>query len=71
MVEKSKIQLIISQKLDELEAALKAQEHIHTSDLFISKLRTLSKYFHLMSDEDRHCYNAAKDACEDKVEWQV
>ena len=44
---------IVNEKLNELEQSLLNQDHINTPIEFLTQLASLSKYFHLMSDEDR------------------
>ena len=47
------------------------QDHINTPIEFLTQLASLSKYFHLMSDEDRDYVNCAKEALEDQIEWRI
>ena len=44
---------IVNEKMNELEQSLLNQDHINTPIEFLTQLASLSKYFHLMSDEDR------------------
>ena len=62
---------IVNEKLNQLEQSLLTQDHINTPIEFLNQLVSLSKYFHLMSDEDRDYVNCAKEALEDQIEWRI
>jgi hypothetical protein len=65
------IQDTINDKLNQLEQSLLNQDHLNNPIEFLIQLVSLSKYFHLMSDEDRDYVNCAKEALEDQIEWKV
>ena len=65
------IQDTINNKLNQLEQSLLNQDHLNNPIEFLIQLVSLSKYFHLMSDEDRDYVNCAKEALEDQIEWKV
>ena len=64
----------LKNRLDELEAALNAGKHLDIKNgLFqevLPLVESLSKYFRIMSDEDRDFFNAAKYAIEEQKEWK-
>mgnify|MGYP000008788377 FL=1 len=62
---------IINDKLNQLEQSLLNQDHLKNPIEFLTQLASLSKYFHLMSDEDRDYIHCAKTALEDQIEWKV
>ena len=62
---------IVNKNLNQLEQSLLNQDHINTPIEFLIQLVSLSKYFHLMSDEDRDYVNCAKEALEDQIEWRI
>lgn len=62
---------LINEKLNQLEQSLLRQIHLTNPTEFEVQLASLSKYFHLMSDEDRSYINCAKIALEDQIEWKV
>ena len=62
---------VINDKLNQLEQSLLNQDHLNNPIEFLIQLVSLSKYFHLMSDEDRDYVNCAKEALEDQIEWKV
>ena len=61
----------INDKLNQLEQSLLNQDHLNNPIEFLIQLVSLSKYFHLMSDEDRDYVNCAKEALEDQIEWRI
>lgn len=62
---------IVNEKMNELEQSLLNQDHLNNPIEFLIQLVSLSKYFHLMSDEDRDYVNCAKEALEDQIEWRI
>ena len=62
---------IINDKLNHLEQSLLNQDHLNNPIEFLTQLASLSKYFHLMSDEDRDYIHCAKTALEDQIEWRI
>ena len=63
----------IQTRLDTLEAQLKAGEHLRSAEGVIAVLMTIasvSKFWRVMTDEDRDFVNAAKMAVEDELEWK-
>ena len=64
-------QRIIDDRLNQVEQSLINQKHLTQSAEFELQLDSLSKYFHLMSDEDREYYNHARTAWEDKLAWNI
>ena len=63
----------IQTRLDTLEAHLKAGEHLRSAEGVIAVLTTIasvSKFWRVMTDEDRDFVNAAKMAVEDELEWK-
>ena len=60
----------IKAKLDELECALNAQEHLKNPHEFTTQIASFSIYIHLMKDEDRDYLNCARYALEEEMEWR-
>ena len=61
----------IKAKMHHLEKSLLNQVHMNDPIEFLTQLMSLSKYFHLMSDEDRDYVNCAKEALEEQIEWKL
>jgi hypothetical protein len=67
------VRMKIQTRLDALEAQLKAGEHLRSAEGVIAVLTTigaLSKFWRVMTDEERDFVNAAKMAVEDGLEWK-
>jgi hypothetical protein len=63
----------IQTRLDTLETFLKAGEHLKSAEGVIAVLTTIasvSKFWRMMTDEERDFVNAAKVAVEDELEWK-
>ena len=55
--------------LDALEAALKQQEHISEPDKVLEIIASITKFWSVLSDDDRDYVNAARYALEEKLPW--
>lgn len=67
------VRMKIQTRLDTLEAQLKTGEHLRSAEGVIAVLTTIgavSKFWRVMSDEERDFVNAAKIAVEDGLEWK-
>lgn len=67
------VRMKIQTRLDTLEAQLKAGEHLRSAEGVIAVLTTIasvSKFWRVMTDEERDFVNAAKVAVEDGIEWK-
>lgn len=67
------VRMKIQTRLDTLEAQLKAGEHLRSAEGVMAVLNTIasvSKFWRVMTDEERDFVNAAKVAVEDDVEWK-
>ena len=63
----------IQTRLDILEKQLKAGEHLRSAEGVIGVLMTIasvSKFWRVMTDDERDFVNAAKVALEDGLEWK-
>lgn len=66
------VRMKIQTRLDTLEAQLKAGEHLRSAEGVIAVLTAIdavSKFWRVMTDEERDFVNAAKIAVEDGLEW--
>ena len=61
----------IKTKLDQLEHALNAQEHLTNPTEFATQIASFSIYIHLMKDEDRDYLHYARYALEEEIEWRT
>ncbi|MCR9126755.1 MAG: hypothetical protein NXH82_11570 [Rhodobacteraceae bacterium] len=63
----------IQTRLEMLETQLKAGEHLRSAEGVIAVLMTIgavSKFWRVLTDEERDFVNAAKMAVEDGLEWK-
>ena len=65
------MQDMINKKLDNLERLLLSQTNINYPKDFYKEMQSLSKYFHLMNEEDRDYLNCARYAFEEQIEWKI
>ncbi len=66
------VRVKIQARLDALETQLKAGEHLHSVEGVIAVLTTIasvSKFWRVLSDEERDFINAARLAIEDQMAW--
>ena len=66
------VRVKIQTRLDALETQLKAGEHLHSAEGVIAVLTTIasvSKFWRVLSDEERDFVNAARLAIEDQMAW--
>ncbi len=66
------VRVKIQTRLDILEAQLKAGEHLQSAEGVIAVLTTIasvSKFWRVLSDEERDFVNAARLAIEDQMAW--
>ena len=61
----------ITEKLDRLEQALRAQQHLEQPDDFLDQLISIQKFSRLMSEEDRDFFHCAVEAYEEQMEWRI
>ena len=61
----------ITEKLDRLEQALRAQQHLEQPENFLDQLVSLQKFSRLMSEEDRDFFHCAVEAYEEQMEWRI
>ena len=63
----------IQTRLDRLEAQLKAGEHLRSAEGVVAVLTTIAsvtKFWRVMTDEERDFVNAARVAIEEGLEWK-
>lgn len=67
------VRMKVQTRLDALEKQLKAGEHLRSAEGVIAVLTTIasvSKFWRVMTDEERDFVNAAKIAVEDGFQWK-
>ncbi|WP_071676057.1 hypothetical protein [Nioella nitratireducens] len=61
----------IKKKLDELESALKSQNHLDADKIegVLNLMESCSKYWRVLDDAERDFLNAARDAFKERKRW--
>ena len=62
---------VINQRLDELQQLMEANQHLKTQELVYELTLEISKFWSVLSEEDRDYVQCAQDAIEEGREWNV
>lgn len=68
-----KVRMKIQTRLDTLETQLKAGQHLRSAEgviAVLTSIESVSKFWRVMTDEERDFLNAAKVAIEDGCSWK-
>ena len=68
-----KVRMKIQTRLDTLETQLKAGQHLRSAEgviAVLTSIESVSKFWRVMTDEERDFLNAAKVAIEDGCRWK-
>ena len=57
--------------MDQLQAWMERNYHLKHSDKVYEHTLTISKFWSVLSEEDREYVQMAQMACEEKLEWNV
>tara|TARA_B100002019_G_scaffold62728_1_gene53771 strand:+ start:172 stop:375 length:204 start_codon:yes stop_codon:yes gene_type:complete len=61
----------IKQRMDQLQEWMESNYHIENSEEVYALSTSVSKFWSVLSEEDRDYIQAAQHAIEDKVEWKI
>ena len=61
----------IKQRMDQLQEWMESNYHIENSEEVYALSTSVSKFWSVLSEEDRDYIQAARHAIEDKVEWKI
>ena len=61
----------IKDRMDLLQDMMEDNVHIDSPDIVEDHIRTVSKFWSVLSDEDRDYIHGARYAIEEKMEWNV
>ena len=61
----------IKQRMDQLQEWMESNYHIENSKEVYALSTSVSKFWSVLSEEDRDYIQAAQHAIEDKVEWKI
>ena len=62
---------VINQRLDKLQQLMEANQHLKTQELVYELTLEISKFWSVLSEEDRDYVQCAQDAIEERREWNV
>ena len=61
----------IEERMDQLQAMMESQEHIENPYKVLNHIASITKFWSVLSDEDKDYIDSAKYAAEGKMEWNV
>lgn len=61
----------IKDRMDLLQDMMEDNVHIDSPDIVEEHIRTVSKFWSVLSDEDRDYIHGARYAIEEKMEWNL
>jgi len=61
----------IKDRMDLLQDMMEDNVHIDSPDIVEEHIRTVSKFWSVLSDEDRDYIHGSRYAIEEKMEWKV
>jgi len=61
----------IKDRMDLLQDMMEDNVHIDSPDIVEDHIRTVSKFWSVLSDEDRDYIHGARYAIEEKMEWNL
>ncbi len=61
----------ITADMDQLQACMESQQHIHNPSTVASQLESLSVRWTFLSEEDRDYVQGCQTALEEGIEWNV
>ena len=61
----------IKDRMDLLQDMMEDNVHIDSPDIVEEHIRTVSKFWSVLSDEDRDYIHGSRHAIEEKMEWKV
>ena len=65
------IRKIIQSRLDDLAKLLETQSHIHAPELVTEKLESVSKFWSILSEEEREFIASVRFALKEGLEWET
>lgn len=59
----------ITKRMDVLQAWMEANYHLKRPEVVIEHIETISKFWSVLSEEDRDYIQCARHAIDEKMEW--
>jgi hypothetical protein len=67
----SNIRNLIKTRMDHLQELMEGQAHIDRPEYVNDVIESVSKFWSVLSDEDKDYIHCARDALENKTDWNV
>ena len=67
----SVLKLKIHKRMDELQEMMESNRHLEDPDSVQEHLYTVSKFWSVLSEEDRDYIHGARYAIEEKMKWNI
>jgi len=61
----------INSRMDKIQEQMEANIHLTDPDEVLNNIVNVSKFWSILSEEDRDYLQAARDAIEEKIKWQI
>lgn len=61
----------INERMDVLQTMMESNQHIKDSNSVSSQIDSVSKFWSVLSEEDRDYIHGARHALEEQLEWKV
>lgn len=62
---------VIFDRMNELECMMLRQDHLSDPDMVEEHIRTISKFWRVLNDEDKDYIDGCRHAIEEKIEWKI
>ena len=66
-----KLQEKINSRMDQIQEWMESNYHLEHADEVYDHTLSVSKFWSVLSEEDRDYIQAAQMACEEKLEWKL
>ena len=61
----------INERMDVLQTMMESNQHIKDSNSVSSQIDSVSKFWSVLSEEDRDYIHGARHALEEQLEWKI
>lgn len=67
----SNVKNLIKTRMDHLQELMEGQAHIDRPEYTQDVIDSVSKFWSVLSDEDKDYIHCSRDALENKMEWKI
>lgn len=61
----------INKRMDHLQTLMESNAHLDRPEYVIDVIDSVSKFWSVLSDEDKDYIHCSRDAIEEKLKWEV